>query len=362
MKNTSTALQLVKDGPLLDVEQAAQILARCRTVDEVKEIRNQAVAVHAYLREKKAAEEAQADAAEIVLRANTRLGEITSKVPRAVSGPGRGKKGVRQPDSFSAWLAEVGLDRQQASVFEEIARIPEKTRASYFHRARAIGEEISRAGLFRYAGRTEARVAKHAARPPVIFTAYPGDNGDLLAYACQLYALPRSILIDVTYGHGGFWTATDTSIYDFRPSDLYLGPKKYNFKQLPYEDGTIDIEVFDPPYLPDAGRLSKFHTKWGTSPRTYGEVMEGFVAGMTEAMRVLKPGGLLWVKCMDQIVASGQGRQTIDVYNEALRLGFEDQDQFQLVTSASVTHVHRGRQLHARKNISVLWIFKKPKR
>lgn len=60
------------DGGLLKVEQARQLLAECRRVDDAKLIRDKAQAIAAYLRQQNASAEAQNDAAEIKLRAERR--------------------------------------------------------------------------------------------------------------------------------------------------------------------------------------------------------------------------------------------------------------------------------------------------
>jgi hypothetical protein len=78
---------------------------------------------------------------------------------------------------------------------------------------------------------------------------------------------------------------------------------------------------------------------------------------MLEAYRVLRVGGQLWVKCQDEVV-SGQQRWThIELLDQAETLGFTALDLFLYIRPAATLQVKR--QLHARKNHSYLWIFRK---
>ena len=61
---------------LLKVEEARDLLAQCKRVDDAKAIRDKAEAIRVYLRNQKASADAQNDAAEIKLRAERRLGEL----------------------------------------------------------------------------------------------------------------------------------------------------------------------------------------------------------------------------------------------------------------------------------------------
>lgn len=85
------------------------------------------------------------------------------------------------------------------------------------------------------------------------FTCVTGNNSDLLPQILALYVKPGSILADVTYGKGAFWSKTDLTKYDFRPTDLLT---KVDFRDLPYDNASIDTLVLDPPY---AHTGSSFH-------------------------------------------------------------------------------------------------------
>ena len=81
-----------------------------------------------------------------------------------------------------------------------------------------------------------------------------GDSSELMLQASILH-FPRAPqdrrlrVADVTYGLGVFWRQIDVSEFDFFPSDLHtVRGRKYDFRNLPYQDGFLDIGVIDPPY------------------------------------------------------------------------------------------------------------------
>src|SRR5688572_3505485 len=75
-------------------------------------------------------------------------------------------------------------------------------------------------------------------------------NGPLLAAAAQLWIGPDDLVVDVTYGKGNFWTR-------YRPGRLVthdLALDGVDFRHLPEAPGSVDVVVFDPPYIPQGGR------------------------------------------------------------------------------------------------------------
>lgn len=66
-----------------------------------------------------------------------------------------------------------------------------------------------------------------------------------------------------------------------------------DFRNMPFEDDTFDMVVFDPPHLIHAGDNSWLAKKYGKLDELWPEdIRQGFV----ECMRVLKPNGSLIFK------------------------------------------------------------------
>lgn len=206
----------------------------------------------------------------------------------------------------------------------------------------------------------------------MIYSGYTGTNADLIAAVSQLYIKDDDIVADVTYGQGVFWKKTDTSRFNLLASDIGIsdrsgdGSFRADFRALPYGDHCIDVVVFDPPYVHNAGAkrviADKHYKNSETTEGLYNsDIMELYRLGMTEAARVISTsGGQMWVKCKDEVEANVQRWSHITIYNIAMSLGLCPRDLFVLMPSASIAPNRWGKQWHARKNHSFLWVFTRP--
>ncbi|MFC1600832.1 hypothetical protein ACFL34_00590 [Candidatus Sumerlaeota bacterium] len=91
----------------------------------------------------------------------------------------------------------------------------------------------------------------------------------------------------------------------------------------------------------------------------HSEIMQLYRDGMAEAKRILMGGGLLMVKCQDEVESSSQRRSHIEIHAMATaELGLKDEDLFLLVQPLVPT-IQFKEQQHARNNNSFLWVFRK---
>ena len=205
--------------------------------------------------------------------------------------------------------------------------------------------------------------------PPVL-SALAGNNADLIAEVCRLYVEDGMVVADVTFGMGAFWHRTDTSRFTLLASDIE--PTKSDmksvvgafqvadFSNLPYPTNSVDVVVLDPPYIHSPGRHQTDH-RYNNAATTKGfyhnDILDLYCKGMIEAQRVLKPGGFLWVKCMDQVMSSKQQWGHIDLFQVANELGYYGRDLFVLLPTSRTSKGRWKVQYHARKVHSYLWIF-----
>lgn len=66
-----------------------------------------------------------------------------------------------------------------------------------------------------------------------------------------------------------------------------------DFRNMPFDDHTFKLVVFDPPHLKHLGRTSWMGKKYGILNKTWKEDIK---QGFSECMRVLEPNGILVFK------------------------------------------------------------------
>lgn len=197
--------------------------------------------------------------------------------------------------------------------------------------------------------------------PELIHTVCYGDNSDLIASAGKLYIKDAFRVADVTYGGGVFWKKTDCTRFELLKSDL-LGHGDIttaDFRCLPYEDACLDVVVLDPPYTHTSGHLTRdtYNNNLNRN-KSHAQVIDLYSEGISEARRVLRRNGFLFLKCKDEMDSGIQRWSHIELYTAALALGFIAKDLFILIPS----NIGPDRwlwQQHAKKNHSYLWIFQK---
>lgn len=113
-------------------------------------------------------------------------------------------------------------------------------------------------------------------------------------------------ILDACCGSRMFWfdkENKDTIFMDNRQIDTKLCDGRRlvikpdivaDFKDMPFEDNTFYLVVFDPPHLKQAGKNSWLAKKYGTLDKDTWpqDIRQGF----NECMRVLKPNGTLIFK------------------------------------------------------------------
>jgi hypothetical protein len=117
---------------LVRYETARQAIADYKTVDEVKDFRDKALAIEAYAKQAND-HELERDAAIARVRAERRCGELLAEMEKAKGSarPGVGRAGnnavagcckITQPRT----LADLGLTKDQSSKWQKLAAVPEE--------------------------------------------------------------------------------------------------------------------------------------------------------------------------------------------------------------------------------------------
>lgn len=210
-----------------------------------------------------------------------------------------------------------------------------------------------------------------AADAPVLAAGMWPTNGHLIEDMARLgYLRPKWRTLDPTYGRGIWWQRWRPDglvAHDIDPAKSPTG-QSVDFMDLPYGDGTFDAVAFDPPYMAPGGRkttsTTDFNDRFGlhSTPARPDSNQVQIDAGLAECHRVVRRGGIVLVKCMDYINGGAFWAGTHHTLMHALSLGFRIEDRIEHVgrpgpQPATNLDGSPRRQLHARRNLSTLFVF-----
>jgi hypothetical protein len=129
------------------VSQARRELAEAKTINEAKTIADKAELARVLARKAKLGLEAQNEAAEVKIRAERLAGQLIQE------GQERGEiasRGNSKSDTVSD-LPSLGISHKQSSRWQKEAAIPANDFDQYVEETRADGDELTSAGVRRYA-------------------------------------------------------------------------------------------------------------------------------------------------------------------------------------------------------------------
>lgn len=207
----------------------------------------------------------------------------------------------------------------------------------------------------------------------VVLSSHTGTNAPLFKQILDLFVPAGSIVADVTWGKGAFWTEVPQGRYEVRGTDLQTG---VDCRNLPYGDGELDALVLDPPYMEGLFRKETSHMAGGGShaafrerysdsqataeveggPKWHDAVLDLYFKAAIEAQRVLRDYGVFIVKCQDEVSANRQRLTHVELINEWEK-DFYCKDLYVVTRPNKPGIVRVLKQEHARKNHSYFLIF-----
>jgi hypothetical protein len=204
----------------------------------------------------------------------------------------------------------------------------------------------------------------------LVLSAHVGGNADVFPRVLKLHVPEGATVADVTHGNGVFWRKVSPTKYQVLATDINQG---VDCRRLPYEAAEIDAVVLDPPYMEGATSNTAYQSAQQAFSRYYGlreikqsgdryhgAILRLYLEACSEAARVLKPSGVLIVKCQDEVCANKQRLTHVEIIN-ALSAEWHCKDLFIVVRTNRPVVSRLRRQVHARKNHSYFLVFEKRK-
>lgn len=190
-------------------------------------------------------------------------------------------------------------------------------------------------------------------------------NGHLIAACHDLgYLKDSDHILDPTWGRGTWWKV-------WSPKKLTKHDIKIDgvdFRQLPYPDGHFDACAYDPPYVAKGGRktsgIKSMDERYGQDncPATPKLLQELINDGLTEMHRVVKPRGVVLVKCQCYVSSGKLWQGDYFTQQHALALAFEVITAFRHIADGGRPQSERNRtgpQKHPLNNYSTLFVLRK---
>lgn len=150
MSLTSTSVETSEAGLAL-LDRVATMLREARSVEDVKNIRDKAEAIRTYAHRAKLGFEVQNRAAELRLRSERKAGVFLAAL-QLHGGDRRSTNGRRK-----VHLSELGISKNQSRDWQLMAQLQDSEFARYVQASNSVGQELTTAGLLRFA---QARSAK----------------------------------------------------------------------------------------------------------------------------------------------------------------------------------------------------------
>jgi hypothetical protein len=153
------------------------------------------------------------------------------------------------------------------------------------------------------------------------------SQAEVVCEIIKQYIPANSLVLDCTYGQGLFWDSLLTPGLRLVKSDLQKWQgidAQADFTRLPFRDAVFSAVFFDPPYVHPGVKTKTLVKHFATANVEYL-----YAAGTLEIWRVLKPQGLLIMKC-------GGGLSNLMPIVQSLQLLYRLEHEFILTTASNI--------------------------
>lgn len=193
-----------------------------------------------------------------------------------------------------------------------------------------------------------------------------GDDAELLEKMLCFYPKtpPRDIL-DATVNKGRFWNVSRRKVVGMDINPAYNPDILADNTDMPCEDESFDVVVYDPPHIPNQGRdkSKDFQDRFGLVVKSPGELgynlTHTFKPFLLEAHRVLRKNGVLFCKIADYVHGHRYQWAHIEMVNAAAQIGFTPCDCIIKIRKGPITDPRWKNAHHARRQHCYWLVFRK---
>ena len=196
-----------------------------------------------------------------------------------------------------------------------------------------------------------------------------GTDAELLEKMLDFYPRKRpERILDATVNKGRFWEGSTRPVVGL---DIDVANKPDvvgDNRDMPFEDSSFDVVVYDPPHVPNQGKDQKkdFNSRFGLGEKSpaktgynFNHLYPPFAA---EAHRVLRQEGILLCKIADYVHGHRFQWAHIELVNAAVAVGFTACDCIIKIRKGPIVDPRWRTAHHARRQHCYWLIFRKSKK
>lgn len=198
------------------------------------------------------------------------------------------------------------------------------------------------------------------------------NNAELIAEVAALFLDRDAWAIDLTYNTGKWWRKWRPTNFVTNDLDPRYGDLSEDFRSTPFRDDWFGLVAFDPPYVSTGGRdtstIDGMNDGYGmtTSEKDPAKNQANLInPGITEAVRICAPGGIILVKSMSYISGGKLWLGDHHTLTHALTLPVRVEAIYHHIKDKAGTQPKKNldgsarRQAHPRNNSSTLLALRK---
>lgn len=187
------------------------------------------------------------------------------------------------------------------------------------------------------------------------------DQSEILRWIMKLHNSGQPFEVDATYSKGVFYKKLPQPTHKFDTVPQAEGVVKADARSLPLDDASVGSIVFDPPFKASHSNVKGLIEQRFSAFSSVETLWAFYHDALAEFWRVLRPGGIVVVKCQD-VVSSGRNHFShYEIMKYAEELGFTFVDLFCLIATSVMWSPNMTNQQHARKAHSFVIVLRKPR-